>query len=114
MTAFAPLIISPELFATNDTPVAIGPLLLLNPRAPNRYVPHKVRFTVAGQFSVDDPVTLSRNVAEAVLLAASVTVSVNLNVPVAVGVPEIVALGVPEAKGENPGGKDDEVPSAHE
>jgi hypothetical protein len=89
-------------------------LLLLNPRTPIRYVPHSVKFTVAGQFSVEDPVTVSRKVAEAMLLAASVTTSVNLKVPVAVGVPEIVALGVPDTSGENPGGKDDELPTPHE
>ncbi len=54
---------------------------------------------MAGQFNVDDPLTVSRKVAEAVIgvgVAESVTLSVNWKVPVAVGVPEIVALGEPE------------------
>jgi len=55
---------------------------------------------VVGQFNVDEPVTVSRKVAETVAgvgVAESVTFSVNWKVPVAVGVPEIVALGDPVA-----------------
>jgi hypothetical protein len=44
--------------------------------------------TVAGQFNVDDPLTVG--------VVESVTLRVNWKVPVAVGVPEIVALGEPE------------------
>lgn len=91
---------SPELLATKETPRAVAPPLLLNPLMPKRYVPHTVRLTVVGQFNVEEPVTVSRKLADAVWcvgVVESVTSRVNWKVPVAVGVPEIVALGEPEA-----------------
>jgi hypothetical protein len=54
--------------------------------------------TVAGQFSVEDVLTVSLKVAETLIgeVSASLTFSVKVKVPVAVGVPESVALGEPE------------------
>jgi hypothetical protein len=68
-------------------------------------VPQRV-ITVDGQFKVEEPVTVMRNVAWAVagLLAESCTSTVNRNVPVSVGVPEMVALGLPDVN-ERPDGR---------
>ena len=66
--------------------------------------------TVAGQFSVAEPVMVIRKVTEAVagVPAESVTFKVNWNVPVAVGVPEIVALGLAEVS-NRPAGSTEEA-----
>jgi hypothetical protein len=45
---------------------------------------------------VEEPVTVRRKLAVAVAPVESVTTRENRNVPVAVGVPEMVALGLPE------------------
>ena len=61
--------------------------------------------TTAGQFNVEEPVTVNRKLAETVagVPAESLTSKVNWKVPVAVGVPETVALGLPLVK-ERPAG----------
>ncbi len=71
--------------------------------------------TVAGQFNVDDPLTVSRKLNETVDgvgVAESVIFTVNWKVPVAVGVPEMVALGEAEFSAR-PAGIAEPVPRLH-
>ena len=67
--------------------------------------------TIAGQFSVDEPVTVTVKLAETVagVPAESLTSKVNWNVPVAVGLPVTVAAGLREVK-ERPDGSVEEFP----
>lgn len=67
--------------------------------------------TTAGQFNVEEPVTVTWKLAETVagVPAESLTSKVNWKVPVAVGVPETVALGLPLVK-ERPAGGVEEFP----
>jgi hypothetical protein len=70
---------------------------------------------MVGQFSVEDVLTVSVKVAEAVIgggVSESETLSVNWKVPVAVGVPEIVALGEPEVS-LRPAGRLEPVATLH-
>jgi hypothetical protein len=67
--------------------------------------------TTAGQFNVEEPVTVTWKLAETVagVPAESLTSKVNWNVPVTVGLPETVAVGLPEVK-ESPEGSVEEFP----
>jgi hypothetical protein len=63
---------------------------------------------------VEDVLTVSVKVAEAVIgeLSASLRFTVKVKVPVAVGVPEIVALGEPEVS-VRPAGRFEPVATVH-
>lgn len=80
--------------------VAVTPPLGGRPATSKKLVPQRGRLgsTGEGQVNEEDPVTVIRKLADAVfaVLAESLTSIMNWKVPVTVGVPEIVALGLPE------------------